>query len=41
MLQVEETEHEGRLPVPPQNGRLRDFLVDLTSRFKPNYFSIT
>jgi hypothetical protein len=41
MLQVEETEHEGRLPVPPQNGRLRDFLVDLTSRFKPNHFSIT
>ncbi len=41
MLQVEETEHEGRLPVPPQNGRLRDFLVDLTSRFKPNNFSIT
>jgi hypothetical protein len=41
MLQVEETEHEGRLPVPPQNGRLRDFLVDLTSRFKPNFFSMT
>ena len=41
MLQVEETDHEGRLPVPPQNGRLRDFLVDLTSRFKPNNFSIT
>ena len=41
MLQVEETQHEGRLPVPPQNGRLRDFLVDLTSRFKPNFFSIT
>lgn len=41
MLQVKETQHEGRLPVPPQNGRLRDFLVDLTSRFKPNFFSIT
>ncbi len=41
MLQVEETQHEGRLPVPPQSGRLRDFLVDLTSRFKPNSFSIT
>ena len=41
MLQVEETQHEGRLPVPPQNGRLRDLLVDLTSRFKPNFFPIT
>ena len=41
MLQVEETQHEGRLPVPSQAGRLRDFLVDLTSRFKPNFFSIT
>jgi hypothetical protein len=39
MLQGEQ--HEGRLPVPPQSGRLRDFLVDLTSRFKPNFFSIT
>jgi hypothetical protein len=28
-------------PVPPQNGRLRDFLVDLTSRFKPNFFPTT
>jgi len=41
MLRLEETQHRGRLPVPPQNGRLRDFLVDLTSRFKPNFFSIT
>jgi hypothetical protein len=30
-----------RVPVPPQNGRLRDQLVDLTSRFKPNHFSLT
>jgi hypothetical protein len=41
MLRVEETQHKGPLPVPPQNGQLRDFLVDLTSRFKPNFFSIT
>jgi hypothetical protein len=41
LLQVEETQHEGHLPVPPQSGRLRDVLVDLTSRFKPNFFSIT
>jgi len=41
LLQVEATHPEGRLPVPPRNGRLRDFLVDLTSRFKPNFFSIT
>lgn len=41
MLQVEETQHQEPVPVPPQNGRLRDLLVDLTSRFKPNFFPMT
>jgi hypothetical protein len=48
--QVGDSESKGRVPVPPQgpgahaglqHGRLRDYLVDLTSRFKPNHFSIT
>ncbi len=40
-------DHEGdsesgqNVPVPPRSGRLRDYLVDLTSRFKPNHFSLT
>ena len=44
--QVGESESKERVPVPPQNGQLRDgqlrdYLVNLTSRFKPNHFSIT
>ena len=39
--QVEDAESTERVPIPPQNGRLRDYLLDLTSRFKPNQFSIT
>jgi hypothetical protein len=29
------------LPNPPEEGWLRDLLVDLTSRFKPNQFSLS
>ena len=36
-----ESASTGGIPAPPRNGRLRDYLVDLTSRFKPNHFSIT
>lgn len=39
--QVGDSESEGRVPVPPQYGQLREHLVKLTSRFKPNHFSIT
>ena len=39
--QVGDSESKERVPVPPQNGQLRDYLVNLTSRFKPNHFSIT
>jgi len=39
--QVGDSESKGRIPVPPQNRRLRDYLVNLTSRFRPNHFSIT
>ena|SRR5688572_18836295 len=35
------SESKGRVPVPPQNGQLCEYLVKLTSRFKPNHFSIT
>jgi hypothetical protein len=34
-------EPEGPYPVPSEDGRLEDYLVQLTSRFKPNCFSIT
>ena len=30
-----------RVPVPPRNGMLRDYLISLTSRFGPNHFSLT
>jgi len=41
LQQEVDAESPGRVPVPPQNGQLRDLLVNLTSRFKPNHFSIT
>ena len=36
-----DSESKESVPVPSQNGRLRNYLIDLTSRFKPNHFSIT
>ncbi len=41
LQEVGDLESNERVPAPPQNGQLRDLLVNLTSRFKPNHFSIT
>jgi hypothetical protein len=39
--QMGTSESKERDAVPPRNGALRDYLVNLTSRFRPNHFSIT
>ncbi|HEY6927361.1 MAG TPA: hypothetical protein VI653_28055 [Steroidobacteraceae bacterium] len=41
LQQVGDSESQGRAPAPTQSGQLRDLLVNLTSRFQPNRFSIT
>jgi hypothetical protein len=41
LAQVGDSESKERVPVPPETGQLRDYLVDLTSRFSPNHFFIT
>jgi hypothetical protein len=41
MFQMAITQYEGRVPVPPRKGRLRDVLVDLTTRFSPNFFPLS
>ncbi len=41
IAQVQGSQLERRLSDPPPRGWLRGYLVDLTTRFGPNHFSIT